>query len=103
MGWSCSHSLGPSSGGAPSHPATATLLCPGREAGCGKAETRRGGISLEDLPEKCHAGSDEERNLDRERAWVGGERKEDLSQLKRSLSVSFWFCRMLTDDGPVAE
>jgi len=28
-------------------------------------ETRRGGISVEDLPEKCHAGSDEERNLDK--------------------------------------
>ncbi|KAK9533629.1 hypothetical protein VZT92_008735 [Zoarces viviparus] len=27
---------------------------------CGNAETRRGGILLEDLPEKCHAGSDEE-------------------------------------------
>lgn len=24
-------------------------------------------FSLEDLPEKCHAGSDEERNLDRKR------------------------------------
>lgn len=85
MGWSCSHSLGPSSGGAPSHPATATatLLCPGREAGCGKAETRRGGISLEDLPEKCHAGSDEERNLDRERepGWGGvwGAKEKKIS------------------------
>lgn len=45
----------------------ATLLCPGREVGSGNAETRRGGILLEDLPEKCHAGSDKERNLDRKR------------------------------------
>lgn len=52
---------------------------------------------MEDLPEKCHAGSDEERNLDRRQG--GG----DLSQLKRSLSVSFGFCGMPTDDGPVAE
>ncbi|KAG7238548.1 hypothetical protein INR49_030821 [Caranx melampygus] len=63
----CCLKLGTSSGGASSHPAPATPFCPGREAGCGNAETRRGGISLEDLPEKCHAGSDEERNLDGER------------------------------------
>lgn len=37
-----------------------------------------------------------------ERERGGGER-EDLSQLKRSRLVSSWFCRMLTDDGPVAE
>lgn len=79
MGWSCSHSLGPSSGGAPSHPAPVTPLCPGREAGCGNSETRRGGISLEDLPEKCHAGSDEERNLDREREPGWGEREKKIS------------------------
>lgn len=28
-------------------------------------------FSLEDLPEKCHAGSDEERNLDRDRGREG--------------------------------
>lgn len=65
-------------------------------------ETRRGGISVEDLPEKCHAGSDEERNLDKKRERES-ERKGDLRQLKHSLSVSFRFCRMLTDDGPVAK
>lgn len=103
MGWSCSRSLGPARGERHPTQTPATPLCPGREAGCGNAETRRGGISLEDLPEKCHAGSDEERNLDRAREREGEGRKLDLSQLKRSLSVSFWFCRMLTDDGPVAE
>lgn len=45
----------------------ATALCPGREAGHGNAETRRGKRSLEDMPEKCHAERDEESNLDRER------------------------------------
>lgn len=54
-------------GGSTVPPTPATAFCPGREAGCGNAETRREGILLENLPEKCHAASDEERNLDRER------------------------------------
>ena len=73
--------MGPAQGERRPCPAPATPLCPGREAGCGNAETRRGGISLEDLPEKCHAASDEERNLDRqrERERVGEREKREIS------------------------
>lgn len=100
-GWSCSRSLGPARG--KRHP---TKPLPLRSARAGRPAAgmpRPGGEEFYwgDLPGKCHAGSDEERNLDRE-----GERerrKGALSQLKHNLSVSFQFCRMLTDDGPVAE
>lgn len=64
-----------------SHPTRATVLCPGREEGHGNAKTRRGRISPEDLPEKCHAASNEESNLDR-------EQEEQRSQPSETQPVS---------------
>ena len=42
-------------------------------------------FSPEDLPEKCHAGSDEERNLDRERERGRGRERE---REKRRISAN---------------
>lgn len=102
VGLSRSRSLGPPRGGALSHPNPSRSTLPRRGGWLRECRDQEGrNFSLEDLPEKCHAGSDEERNLDRERGREG--EKGDRSQLKLSLSVSSWFCRVRTDDGPVAK
>lgn len=71
MGWSCSRRLGPARGERhttqpqPLHFAQAGRLAAGMPRPGGR------NFSLEDLPDKCHAGSDEERNLDGEREREG--------------------------------
>lgn len=64
MGWNYSHGLRQAWGGLhptqtqPPHSAHAARLAAGMPRAGGR------NFLLEDLPEKCHAGSDEERNLD---------------------------------------
>lgn len=70
MGWNCSRGLGQAGVGdfTPPKPSRFTPpMRPGWLRECRDQEGEFFFFLLEDLPEKCQAGSDEERNLDGER------------------------------------
>lgn len=66
VGWNCSRGLGQARAGGGLHPTQIQPLHSAHAARLAAGMPRPGGRNflLEDLPEKCQAGSDEERNLD---------------------------------------